>query len=127
MPLRAYESRCHPYAVILCPSKGLDLTIFIDLQQLETVPHETLLDFELDGDDSEGVWNVVREGLYAINVAQVKAIFPASQVLVINKDDMIANPITTLRQLEQFYGLNNSKYPTRAISSIELIHIQRKR
>jgi hypothetical protein len=41
----------------------------------------------------------VREGLYAINVAQVQAIFPASQVLVLNKDDMIANPLSVSFEL----------------------------
>eukprot|EP00043_Microstomoeca_roanoka_P019766 m.229535 g.229535 ORF g.229535 m.229535 type:complete len:636 (+) comp17053_c0_seq10:94-2001(+) len=65
----------------------------------------TKLNFELDGDDSQGVWQMVREGLYELALERVEQVFDRQNILVVLKEDIRDRPLEVIRTVEAFLGV----------------------
>ena len=67
-------------------------------------------EFELDTDDSRGVWTLVREGLYDVAVERVWDVFGRQSVLVLESGMMERDPRGTMHAIETFLGIQHHDY-----------------
>eukprot|EP01147_Barroeca_monosierra_P008007 gene8007-728_t len=94
--------------------KSLDNVVIHQLKEMpdwvmkaeyNSIPDETKILFELDNNDSAGVWQLVREGLYELALQRVETQFPRESLLVVVRDDLEQSPLSVLRSIETFLGI----------------------